>query len=120
MDLELFSILYVAYMFLDVGNALRMALLLSQLFCSQPSNYESRSVNLAIMNARNLFYSTTAIIAVSFNKCTLCKSLWIIASAKCPKWKWKCNVLSVTGNTELGILQHLIRAILLFTSKGLT
>jgi len=27
---------------------------------------------------------------LSFNKCTLCKSLWIKASAKCPKCKCKC------------------------------
>jgi len=39
-------------MFLDVGNALRMArLLLSQLLCRQPSNYETRSISLGIMNA---------------------------------------------------------------------
>jgi len=44
--------------FLDVGNALRMALLiLPQLLCRQPSNYETRSISLATMNDTNLFYS---------------------------------------------------------------
>jgi len=39
-------------MFLDVGKALRTArLLLSQLLCRLPSNYEPRSINLTIMNA---------------------------------------------------------------------
>jgi len=86
-------------MFLDVGNALRMSLLLlSQLFCRLPSNYET-SINLAIMNALNLLYSYLYVpqryIAVSFNKCTLCKSLWIKASAKCPKYK--CSPSSCSG-----------------------
>jgi len=45
-------------MFLDVGSALRMSrLLLSQLLCRQPSKYETRSINLATMNAGNLLYS---------------------------------------------------------------
>jgi len=62
-------------MFLDVGNALRMALLLlSQLLCRQPSNYETRSISLAIMNAWNLLYVPQRYISVSFNK-SLCKSL---------------------------------------------
>jgi len=39
-------------MFLDVGTALRMALLLlSQLLCRLPSNYETRSISLVTMNA---------------------------------------------------------------------
>jgi len=36
-------------MFLGVGIAL--ALLLSQLLCRQPHNYENHSINYAIMNA---------------------------------------------------------------------
>jgi len=36
----------------QVGNALRMAfLLLPQVLCRQPSDYETRSINLATMNA---------------------------------------------------------------------
>jgi len=50
----------------------------------------------AIMNAWNLLYSYLYVpqryIAVSFNKCTFCKSRWIKASAECPKCKCKCNV----------------------------
>ena len=80
-------------MFLDVGTALRMALLLlSQLLCRQPSNYETRSISLTTMNAWNRLYSYLYApqwyIAVSFNKCTLCKSIWTKASAKWPQCKW--------------------------------
>jgi len=61
--------------------------------CRQLGNYETCSINLVTMNARNLHYSYLYVpqsyIAVSFNKCTLCKSLWIKASAKCPKCKCK-------------------------------
>jgi len=84
-------------MFLGVGNVLRIArLLLSQLLCRQPSNYETRSISLVTMNARKQLYSYLYVpqryIAVSFNKCTLCKSLWIKASAKCPKCKCCCRM----------------------------
>jgi len=72
-------------------------LLLSRLLCRQLSNYETRSVKLA-MNYESsksaLFLSLCSdilYISVSFNKCTLCKSLWIKASAKSPKCKCKCN-----------------------------
>jgi len=67
-------------------------------FCSYPSYYAATmklvySINLAIMNAWKLLYSYLYVpqryIAVSFNKCTYCKSLWIKASAKRPKCKCK-------------------------------
>jgi len=83
----LFSILYVLrcwYCTQDGTSALIPAIM-------QPSNYETRSISLATMNAWNLLYSYLYVpqryIAVSFNKCTLCKSLWIKASAKCPTCK---------------------------------
>jgi len=42
----------LSILFLDVANALRtVRLLLSRLLCRQPSNYETRSINLATMNA---------------------------------------------------------------------
>jgi len=70
-------------------------LLLSLLLCRQPSNYETHSINLATMNAWNLLYSYLYVpqwyIAVSFNKCNLCKSFWIKAPAKCPQCKRKCQ-----------------------------
>jgi len=67
-------------MFLDVGNVLRITrLLLTQLLCRQLSNYETRSINLVTMNARkqlcSYLYVPQWFIAVSFNKCTLCKLL---------------------------------------------
>jgi len=58
-------------------------------WCRQPSNYETCSIRLATMNAWNLLYSYLYVpqryIAVSFNKCSHCKSFWIKASDKCPK-----------------------------------
>jgi len=59
------------------------------------SNYET--ITIVTMNAWNLLYSSLYVpqwyIAVSFNKCTLCKSLWIKASAKCPKCKYTCHFM---------------------------
>jgi len=75
----------------------------SYLLCRLPSNYETHSINLAIMNAWNLLYSYLYVpqwcIAVSFKECTLWKSLWIKASAKCPQ----CSlILSVGGGGRGG------------------
>jgi len=69
-------------MFLDVGTALRMALLLSsQLLCRQPSNYKTR-FSLATMNAGNRLHSYLHVpqryIAVSF---IFCKPIWIKAKS---------------------------------------
>jgi len=58
---------------------------------------ETRSISLITMNAlkhlSSYLYVPQPYIAVSFNKCTLCKSFWIKAPAKCPKCKCKCNFL---------------------------
>jgi len=110
-------------MFLDIGNALRMArLLLSQLLNRQPSNYETRSIILAIVNAWVLFYSNIYVppycsIAVSFNKCIYCKSPWIKASAKCPKCKCKCNVV-VSVERFHGLLSCVGRGVCRYLGYG--
>jgi len=67
----------------------------------QPSNYETCSINLAIMNAWKLFYSYLYVpqqyIAVLTNVLIVPQVLWIKASAKCPKCKckWKCELLAL-------------------------
>ena len=52
-------------------------------------------VSLAIvlaLGSMKIFTVLTAIYCcTSYDKCTYCKSLWIKASAKCPKCKCKCK-----------------------------
>jgi len=62
------------------------------------------------MNAWNLLYSYLYApqwyIAVSFNKCTLSKSLWIKASAKCPKCKCKKSSIIISSSTHTHICER--------------
>jgi len=72
--------------------------LLSLLLRRQLSNYETRSIHLATMNAWNLFYSflyvpQRHILLSPSKKFTLCKSLWMTATAKCPKCKCTVNLI---------------------------
>jgi len=70
--------------------------------CSYPSYYAGNLVimKLVLLASQLWMLETSSIpvimyhsdIAVSFNKYTLCKSLWIKASAKCPKCECVCFV----------------------------
>ena len=50
---------------------------------------------LALVSMNPLLYWQRYIVSLSSDKCTYCKSLWIKASAKCPKWicRWRLAVI---------------------------